>query len=140
MLNTYSTDAQDLATDDIVVFDYNGVARGCSTKHIPGTTTIYITVPGYYFVTFDAIAKASEDATTSVDYVCFQLQNNGTSVPAAEAAAATTEDDLKSSYSFSTIIKVLPSCPSVDNTAVLTVKNTGLSSVAGNVNLTVFKL
>lgn len=43
-------------------------------------------------------------------------------------------------FAFATIIKVPPSCCAVDNTANLTLVNTGVAAIFTNVNINITKL
>jgi hypothetical protein len=68
------------------------------------------------------------------------LQNNGVAVPGAIATFTTTVADDATNLAFSTIIRVPPSCCAVDNTANLTLVNTGVAATYTNVNINITKL
>ena len=92
--------------------------------------------PGYYYVTFNAIAAA----TTTVGELTIELYNNGVAVPGAIAGATTTTAGDNLDFAFTTIVRVPPSCCAVDNTARLTVVNTGVDATYVDVNLNITKL
>jgi hypothetical protein len=92
--------------------------------------------PGYYYVTFNAVAAA----TTTVGELTVELYNNGVAVPGAEASYTTTTAGENATYAFSTIIRVPPSCCVVNNAAKLTVVNTGVAATYTNVNINITKL
>jgi hypothetical protein len=92
--------------------------------------------PGYYYVTFNADGAA----TTAVGDIVVVLQNNGVAVPGAIATFTTTVADDATNLAFSTIIRVPHSCCAVDNTANLTLVNTGVAATYTNVNINITKL
>jgi hypothetical protein len=92
--------------------------------------------PGYYYVSFNADAAATE----AVGLLSIELQNNGVAVQGAEASSTTTTAGNISNYAFSTIIRVPPSCCAIDNTAKLTIVNTGVAATYSNVNINITKL
>ena len=133
MISAYNAAAQTVAIDGAYVFDTNRVATGCTVGHVPGTTTFTLTKPGYYYVTFNTVFTT---ATTGIATV--ELQNGGVTVPSATGSeTVTTAGDTKS-ISFATIVKVLPSCPAINNTATLTFVATGLEieATVAAVNIT----
>ena len=122
MISTYNAATQTVEVDGAYVFDTNRIATGCTVGHVPGTTTFTLTKPGYYYVTFNTTFTT---ATTGIATV--ELRNGGTTVSGATGAeTVTTAGDTKS-IAFATIIKVLPSCPAIDNTTTLTFVATGIA-------------
>ena len=135
MISAFNSATQTVAVDGAYVFDTNRIVTGCTVGHAPGTSTFTLTKPGYYYVTFNTTftTTATGDATV-------QLQNGGTLVPGATGTeTVTTAGDTKS-ISFATIIKVLPSCCSIDNTANLTIVATGIELTATVANINITKL
>ena len=125
MISTYNSTTQTVEVDGAYVFDTNRIATGCTVGHVPGTTTFTLTKPGYYYVTFNTTFTT---ATTGIATV--ELKNGGITVPGAIGAeTVTTAGDTKS-IAFATIIKVLPSCCAVDNTATLTFVVDGVAPTA----------
>lgn len=133
MISTFNSTAQTVEVDSAYVFDTNRIATGCTVSHTPGTATFILNKPGYYYVTFNTVFTTGATGVATVE-----LQNDGITIPGALGSETiTTVGDTKS-ISFSTIVKVLPSCAAIDNTAVLTFVATGieLQSTAATVNIT----
>lgn len=134
MISSYNITSQAVATGDLLTFTTDRILTGCTATR--NGQTFQLNKPGYYYVTFNAVAAA----TTTVGELTVELQNNGVVVPGAEATYTTTTAGDNSNYAFSTIIRVLPSCCMVDNTARLTVVNTGVDATYTNVNINITKL
>ena len=134
MISSYNTNSQAVATGDSLTFTTDRILTGCTATR--NGQTFQLNKPGYYYVTFNAVAAA----TTTVGELTVELQNNGVVVPGAEASYTTTTAGDNSNYAFSTIIRVPPSCCAVDNTARLTVVNTGVDATYANVNINITKL
>ena len=135
MISTYNSTTQTVEVDGAYVFDTNRIATGCTVGHVPGTTTFTLTKPGYYYVTFNTTFTT---ATTGIATV--ELKNGGATVPGAIGAeTVTTAGDTKS-IAFATIIKVLPSCPAIDNTVTLTFVATTLELEATTATVNITKL
>jgi hypothetical protein len=135
MINSYSIISQAVAADGTLNFDTTRVLTGCTVKHADGTPTFTLTKPGYYYVTFNGTIT-----DTAAGIVTVQLLNGGVAVPGAEASitnAATTDER---SFSFTTIVRVLPSCCAIDNTTTLTVANTGIAATYSVANINITKL
>ena len=136
LLNTYTNTSQTITTSGNIRFDNVNVLDGCSIDFNAGTTSITLDKAGVYFITMDATVS---DAGTP-GAVSFQINKNGASINGATAKVVTTASTDVYALSASTIVKVLPSCCSTDNTTIVTVSNTGLSAIYTNANLTVVKL
>ena len=134
MISSYNTTSQAVATGDLLTFTTDRILTGCTATR--NGQTFQLNKPGYYYVTFNAVASA----TTTVGELTVELQNNGVVVPGAEASYTTTTAGDNSNYAFSTIIRVPPSCCVIDNTARLTVVNTGVDATYTNVNINITKL
>ena len=133
MISTYNSTTQTVDVGAAYVFDTNRIVTGCTVGHVPGTTTFTLNKPGYYYVTFNTTFT-----TTATGEATVELRNGGTAVPGANGTETiTTAGDTKS-IAFATIIKVLPSCCAIDNTATLTFVATGLEldSTTAAVNIT----
>ena len=133
MISSYNSTNQTVEVGTAYVFDTNRIVTGCTVGHVAGTSTFTLTKPGYYYVTFNTTftTEATGEATV-------ELQNGGVIVPGATGTeTVTTAGDTKS-ISFATIIKVLPSCCAIDNTATLTFVASGieLTATVANVNIT----
>lgn len=134
MISSYNTTTQAVATGDLLTFTTDRILTGCTATR--NGQTFQLNKPGYYYVTFNAIAAA----TTTVGELTVELQNNGVVVPGAVSTYTTTTAGDNASYAFSTIIRVPPSCCAVDNTARLTVVNSGVDATYTNVNINITKL
>lgn len=104
--------------------------------YIAGSSSIQLKKPGVYLISVDAVAAESGTAGT----VTMQLQKNGVNVEGATSSSNSAAVTDFNGMSFSTVIKVLPSCASIDNTTTLTVLNTGVGAIYSNTNITVVKL
>lgn len=135
MINSYSLVSQAVAVDGTLKFDTTRVLTGCTVKHADGTPTFTLTKPGYYFVTFDGTIT-----DTAAGIVTVQLLNGGVAVPGAEASITNAAVTDERSFSFTTIIRVLPSCCAIDNTTTLTVTNTGIAATYSVANINITKL
>ena len=133
MISSYNITTQNVAVDGLLTFTTDRILTGCTvTRDGP---TFQLNKPGYYNVTFNANGSA-----TSVANVTIELQNNGIAVPGATATITPTAVGDTMNFAFATIIKVPPSCCSVDNTANLTLVNTGVAAIFTNVNINITKL
>ena len=69
-----------------------------------------------------------------------QLFNNGVAVPGAIATSYSGAVAQDENLSFSTIVRVLPSCRIVDNSVTLTVQNIGVEAIFNSLNIVITKL
>ena len=134
MISSYNTTSQAIVSNGLLNFTTDRILTGCTATR--NGQTFQLNKPGYYYVTFNAVAAA----TTTVGELTVELYNNGVAVPGAEASYTTTTAGENANYAFSTIIRVLPSCPLVNNAANLTVVNTGVDATYTNVNINITKL
>ena len=134
MISSYNITSQAVSTNGILAFTTDRILTGCTATR--NGASFQLNKPGYYYVTFNADAAATE----TLGVLSIELQNNGVAVPGAEASSTTTVAGNISNYAFSTIVRVLPSCCAIDNTASLTVVNTGIEATYSNVNINITKL
>jgi hypothetical protein len=134
MLSSYNNTSQEVAINGLLTFTTDRILTGCTATR--NGQTFQLNKPGYYYVTFNADGAA----TTAVGDIVVVLQNNGVAVPGAIATFTTTVADDATNLAFSTIIRVPPSCCAVDNTANLTLVNTGVAATYTNVNINITKL
>ena len=134
MLSSYNNTTQEVAINGLLTFTTDRILTGCTATR--NGQTFQLNKPGYYYVTFNADGAA----TTAVGDIVVVLQNNGVAVPGAIATFTTTVADDATNLAFSTIIRVPPSCCAVDNTANLTLVNTGVAATFTNVNINITKL
>ena len=134
MISSYNNTSQEVAINGLLTFTTDRILTGCTATR--NGQTFQLNKPGYYYVTFNADGAA----TTAVGDIVVILQNNGIAVPGAIATFTTTVADDATNLAFSTIIRVPPSCCAVDNTANLTLVNTGVAVTYTNVNINITKL
>ena len=134
MLSSYNITTQEVAANGLLTFSTDRILTGCTATR--NGQTFQLNKPGYYYVTFNADGAA----TTAVGDITVVLQHNGVAVPGATATYTATIADNATNLAFSTIIKVPPSCCAVDNTANLTLVNTGVAATYTNVNINITKL
>ena len=133
-LNAVSVPAQTLAADGYVDFDTNRLLTGCSVQHAAGSNTVNIISHGLYAVSVNA-----DITPTAADPITLQLLNNGETVPGAEATITGVAGDT-AHVAFTTLIRVLKSCPCViDNRASLQVQLTEAGTIS-NANIVAVKL
>lgn len=133
MISSYNITTQNVAVDGLLTFTTDRILTGCTvTRNGP---TFQLNKPGYYYVTFNANGSA-----TSVADATIELQKNGIAVPGATATITPAAVGNTMNFAFATIIKVPPSCCAVDNTANLTLVNTGVAAIFTNVNINITKL
>ena len=134
MISSYNNTSQEVAINGLLTFTTDRILTGCTATR--NGQTFQLNKLGYYYVTFNADGAA----TTAVGDIVVVLQNNGVAVPGAIATFTTTVADDATNLAFSTIIRVPPSCCAVDNTANLTLVNTGVAATYTNVNINITKL
>ena len=135
MLYTYTSSEQTVAAGGSVVLENNGLTGNCAMiNHTAGSTTITLK-QGTYIIHFNCDATS---ATTGA--LSFQLYNNDVAVPSALTTnTIATANDI-SNFGFTTSIKVFCSCPAIDNTARLTIRNTGANpAIISNVAVTIHR-
>ena len=134
MISSYNITSQDVAVNGLLTFTTDRILTGCTiTRNGP---TFQLNKPGYYYVTFNADGAA----TTTPGDIVIVLQNNGIAIPGAMATVTVAAADDATNLAFATIVKVPPSCCAIDNTAMLTLVNTGVAATFTNVNINITKL
>jgi O-acetylhomoserine/O-acetylserine sulfhydrylase-like pyridoxal-dependent enzyme len=135
MISSYNSTIQTVESGSAYVFDTNRIVTGCTVGHDAGSTTFTLRNPGYYSVTFNTTFTTAETGVATVE-----LRDGGVAIPGASGSeTVTTAGDTKS-VSFTTIVKVLPSCPAIDNTVALTLVSTGIDLTASISALSITKL
>lgn len=145
MLQTYTLSSAGITlnTNDSVPFNTNSLNTYCKIKHVAGSPSIEINHAGYYQVTVNSFGYNTGDVVEGTPYTgtyTLQLFNKGVAVENAIASATSTSSATVENIEFSVIIKVNPSCPMVDNNAVLTLNYLGQVGTLSFVNLTIVKL
>ena len=134
MLSSYNVTSQTVPVNGTLNFTTDRILTGCTATR--NGQTFQLNKPGYYYVTFNASASTSDTA----GIVTVQLNNGGQTVPGAVASFNSESTANTENVSFSTIIRVPPSCCAINNTANLTLVNTGVSAIYNNVNVNITKL
>lgn len=135
MISTFNSTTQTVEVGSAYVFDTNRIVTGCTVGHVPGTTTFTLTKPGYYYVTFNTTFT-----TATTGNVTVELRNGGTAVPGATGTETIATAGDAASISFASIVKVLPSCCAIDNTANLTFVVDGIAVDATTAAVNITKL
>lgn len=133
MISSYNITTQLVAVDGLLTFTTDRILTGCTVTR--NGQTFQLNKPGYYYVSFNADASSA-----TVDAITVELQNNGIIVPGATATITPAVANDVMNLAFATIIKVPPSCCAIDNTANLTLVNTGVAATFTNVNINITKL
>ena len=134
MISSYNITSQAVLTDGLLQFSTDRILTGCTVTR--NGDTFQLNKPGYYYVTFNADVAATE----TLGELTIELFNNGVEVVGAEATETATVAGNVSNLAFATIIRVPPSCCAIDNTARLTLVNTGVAATITNVNINITKL
>lgn len=134
MISSYGNNSQTIASEGAVTFDVNRIVTGCTITHAEGTPSFKLNKPGYYFVIFNG------DVTGATGDVVIQLTSNGVVIPGSEATTTLGANTDTTNISFSSIIKVLPSCAVIDNLQTLVFVNAGVEATFTNVNVIITKL
>lgn len=134
MISSYGNNSQIIASEGAVTFDVNRIVTGCTITHAEGTPSFKLNKPGYYFVIFNG------DVTGATGDVVIQLTSNGVIIPGSEATTTLGANTDTANISFSSIIKVLPSCAVIDNLQTLVFVNAGVEATFTNVNVIITKL
>ena len=134
MINSYSNNSQTITTEGTITFDTNRILTGCTITHIEGSPSFKLNRPGYYYVNFNG------DVTGATGEVGVQLLSNSSSIIGAEGSTSLAAATDVGNISFSTLIKVLPSCAVIDNLQTLNFINSGAEATFTNVNVVITKL
>ena len=135
MINSYTLAEQVVAVGGKLVFNTNRILTGCTVKHTDGSPTFTLTKPGYYYVSFN-----TDTTSTATGVVTLQLLNGTEEVPGATASTTIITAGNIRPLSFSTIIRVLPSCCAIDNTTNLSIVVDGIEATITNANINITKL
>ena len=135
MISSYNSTTQTVDVGAAYVFDTNRIVTGCTVGHVPGTTSFTLTKPGYYYITFNTTFT-----TEATGNVTVELRNGGVAVPGATGTETIATVGNEASIAFNTIVKVLPSCCAIDNTATLTFVVDGVAVDATTAAVQITKL
>lgn len=131
-LEAVTTTEQTLVADGFITFETNSILTGCSITHVAGTNVIKLGKRGLYL-----IAVNIDLSPTVTGDIAIQLVNNGVAIPGALATITGTAGDTYN-LTVNALVRVLPSCCVVDNTASIQVQITEAGTVT-NANIVVIK-
>lgn len=137
MIYSYTNTAQTVAANDNIVFTIDDIKTGCTVTHAADTAVFTFNKPGYYYVIFSGVASATAEAT---EPITVNFYDGSAAIEGATSSALSAAADTPVTLSVATIIQVKPSCPSVDNTVILTIRNTGIEAEYTNAAITITKL
>ena len=137
MLDTYSITPQTLSEGEIIQFTQNRHQTHCNISHSLGTGSIALLKPGYYLVDFTGVASATAAVT---EPITVQLNVNGAPLSGAYASALSAAADTPVNLSFSTVVKVFPSCRACNNDTALTLVNGEVEALYSKVELVITHL
>lgn len=137
MLDTYSITPQTLSEGEIIQFTQNRHQTHCNISHSLGTGSIALLKPGYYLVNFTGVTSATATAT---DPITVQLNVNGAPLSGAYASALSAAANSPVNLSFSTVVKVFPSCRACNNDTALTLVNGKVEALYSKVELVITHL
>lgn len=124
---------QSIGTGLPVGFSKN-LAMGCSYTN----TSVTIRQAGVYQVVVSASAATTQSSATNLT---IELMNNGTQVSNVESTTTSTSTTDVQPMAFSALVKVDPTvCPLNDNSATLTVVNSGGDATYSNITITIIKV
>lgn len=120
------------------ILPYTAEAQtGVSIEASPAEGSATILNQGLYLVLF----SASVNTGTSPGEITTQINRNDEPIPAAATVLTATADAATEDISIATLVQVAPSCRVVDNSAKITVSNTGtVAGIYSNAVLIVIKL
>lgn len=139
MLQVYTDSQNGVVTplNTSIVFNNKSVETGCTVTANEPTNTVVLRRQGFYKVTFDGTIANNSGASTVVGVT---MTRNGVEVPEAKTGATSTNAIDVRAVSFSTLVRVMPNCAAVDNTARLQFKITGANTVVYHANVVVTKI
>ena len=133
-LKAYNTSSQTVLANGSLNLLNNEITGGCCGGLSINNNAITVSKGGTYLITVSANALATTNGN-----ITLQLFNKGTAVPAAIASATGTTTDTKN-LNFSLLYNVGNSCNCVNNTALLTLINTGVGATYSNIILNIVRV
>lgn len=134
MLYAVNNASQTLALNDLVAFSEPTILTGC-TAVLCGSNTVKLTRPGYYKVTFTAVASSA------AGNVIINMLRNGSTIPGWTASAFSTASGDNVNLVIDAIVQVGPNdtCNLALNTVALTFA-AGAAETVTNATISVTKL
>lgn len=127
----------EVSEDSVVVFDNKTVQTGCTVTANAPSNTITLNKSGFYRIDFNALVSIDGADSKLIGVI---MERNGVEVNEAQTGALPASTSVITPMSFSTLIRVRPSCESVDNTARLQFKVTGANVLFYFANVVVTKI
>lgn len=123
MFYAYTLTEQTVAADEAINLNTDRLNDCYIYQHAAGTPTISFSKCGTYKISVNCVATSD-----TVGDLTIQLFNNDVEVPGALATIGINTANAVNNFTFTAVVRVLPSCAAIDNTARLTVKNTGANT------------
>ena len=123
--------------DNSIVFDNKVIQTDCTITANEPTNKITLRRAGIYLVKFNAIVS---NTTSAIEFIGINMERDGVDVREAQTGASSSATNDLVPVSFSTLVKVKPSCCVVDNTTRLQFKVTGSDTLVYFANVIVSKL
>lgn len=120
-----------------IVFDNKTIQTGCTVTANEPTNTVTLRRAGIYLVQFNAIIS---NTTSSSEFIGISMERDGIDVQEAKTGATSSSTSDLVAVSFSTLVRVRPSCCAVDNTTRLQFKVTGSDTLVYFANVVVSKV
>lgn len=120
-----------------IVFDNKVEQTGCTATANTPTNTIELNRQGFYMVHFNAVISNDNDVNEFINVV---MQNNGVDVESAQAGATSSSTTDIENIAFTALVRVRPSCCSVNNRVRLRFKVTGSNAIVYFANVVVTKI
>jgi hypothetical protein len=139
MVEIYTKNKSGLLVEDgeAITFDTATIKTcSCASVDTP-TNTIHLNKEGIYQISFNAIIANS---ASSSDVINVSMYNKGVEVQQALAGVASSSSDDVENISFSTILRVRPSCEMIDNTTDLQFILSGTDALVYFANVDVIKV
>ena len=135
MISTYSNSIQTISTNGLLSFNTDRILTGCTATLSNDNQTFQLNKPGFYYITFNGTGQA----TAATGEVTVQLRQNSTVVPGASSSFTATAIGDNQNMSFTTIIKVAPTCCCKDVTTIDVICS-GVDATFSNTNINITKL
>lgn len=120
-----------------IVFDNKTIQTDCTVTANEPTNTITLRRAGIYLVQFNAIIS---NTTSASEFIVINMERDGVDVPEAHTGATSSSISDLVVVSFSTLVRVKPSCCAVDNTTRLQFKVAGSDALVYFANVVVSKV
>ena len=120
-----------------IVFDNKTIQTDCTVTANEPTNTITLRRAGIYLVQFNAIIS---NTTSTSEFIGINMERDDIAITEAHTGATSSSTSDLVAVSFSTLVRVRPSCCAVDNTTRLQFKVTSSDTLVYFANVVVTKL